>query len=268
LLGNSGEQNMLDLLYVKNIDMGITDDSMIAHFKETNPGRYNNIDSRIKYITKLLDNELHIIARNDIISIDDLRGRKVNFYQEKSSTAILSENLFRTLGIEVIPVYYHQDIANRMLKSGEIAAVVRANGAPVPFIQQFKKTDGLHFLSIEPSLKNYDKLLEHYAPAYLKHSDYPELIAEGETVNTIANATVLATCAWQENSDRYRKVANFVNKFFDNIDKFMVEPRHPKWREINLAAKVPGWQRFKPAEDWLNSHKAKAAGSANGRNAF
>ena len=268
MLGNSGEQNMLDILYLKYIDMGITDSNMMAHFKDLDPTKYKNIEGRVKYITKLLDNELHIVARSEIRTIADLRGKKVNFYQQKSSTAILAERLFKTLDIEVVPVYYHQDVANAMLKNGEIAAVARANGAPVPFVQQFKKADGVHFLSIEPSLKNYDHLLELYSPAYLKHEDYPELIPEGQTVPTIANATLLATYAWPENSYRYNKVANFVNHFFDNVEKLMVEPRHPKWREINLAANIPGWSRFKPAEDWLNSHKAKTAGPSNVREQF
>jgi TRAP transporter TAXI family solute receptor len=268
LIGNSGEQNMLDLLYLKNIDMGITDDSMMRHFKEMNPTRYKNIETRVQLIAKLLDNELHIVARNEIKSVADLRGKKVNFYQAKSSTAIFAEHLFRILGIAVVPVYYHQDVANRMLKNGEIDAIVRANGAPVPFVQQFKKSDGVHFLAIEPTLKSYDQLLEYYSPAFLKHEDYPELIGEGQSVPTVANATVLASFAWPGNSDRYRKVANFVNRFFDNIDSFMVEPHHPKWREINLAATVPGWQRFKAAEDWLSSHKTRTAAGTSVRDAL
>jgi TRAP-type uncharacterized transport system substrate-binding protein len=268
LLGNSGEQSMLDILYLRYIDMGIMDDHMIEHFRQLNQVRYKNIDDRVRFIAKLLDNELHIIARNEITAIGDLSGKKVNFYQPMSSTAILSETLFKTLGIEVIPVYYHQEAANRMLKSGEIAAIMRANGAPVAFAQQFKRSDGVHFLAVEPSLKNYAQLLELYSPAYLKHEDYPELIPPGQRIQTIANSTVLATYNWPENSDRYRKVANFVNKFFDNIDKFMIEPRHPKWRQINLAANVNGWKRFKPADDWLNSHKTKMADSAKIREAF
>jgi hypothetical protein len=27
--------------------------------------------------------------------------------------------------------------------------------------------------------------------------------------------------------------------------------RHPKWIEASLSADIPGWQRFKAAEDWL-----------------
>jgi uncharacterized protein len=262
ILGNSGEQNMLDILYMRYIDMGIMDDNMIGHFKEVDPERYKNVEDRIRLVTRLFDNELHIIARNDIRSIYDLRGQKVNFYQQMSSTALLSTNLFKTLGIDVVPVYYHQEAANQMLKNGEIAAVARANGAPVAFVQQFKKADGVHFLSVEPSFKNYGQLLERYSPAYLKSEDYPELIPPGQRVQTIANSTVLATYNWPEGTDRYRKVANFVNKFFDNIDKFMVESRHPKWRQINLAANLTGWKRFKPAEEWLGTHKTKVPRSA------
>jgi len=33
LLGNSGEQSMLDLLYLRYIDMGIMDDNMVEHFR-------------------------------------------------------------------------------------------------------------------------------------------------------------------------------------------------------------------------------------------
>jgi TRAP transporter TAXI family solute receptor len=269
VLGNSGEQNMLDLLYLKDVDMGIMDDNILSYFKQINPAKYKNIDDRIRFIAKLFDAELHIIARDEVKSIYDLRGKKVNFYQPKSSTSIMAEHLFRILEIDVIPAYYYQDVANQMLKSGEIAAVVRANGAPIPFVQQFKKADGLHFLAIDPSLKNYAQLLELYSPAYLKHEQYPELVPEGQRIPTIANAAVLATYAWPENSERYRRVANFVNKFFDNIDKFMIEPQHPKWRDINLAANITGWKRFKAADDWLNSHKAAATASpSNVREAF
>jgi hypothetical protein len=34
----------------------------------------------------------------------------------------------------------------------------------------------------------------------------------------------------------------------------MKPPRHPKWKEASIAASIPGWQRFKAAEDWLKQH--------------
>ena len=29
---------------------------------------------------------------------------------------------------------------------------------------------------------------------------------------------------------------------------------HPKWHEASYSAVIPGWQRFKAAEDWLVQH--------------
>jgi uncharacterized protein len=108
-------------------------------------------------------------------------------------------------------------------------------------------------------------LREKYLPGLIKHEHYPELVAEGETIPTIANATILAVYAWPENTERYRKVANFVNKFFGNIERFMAPPRHPRWREINLAAQVPGWKRFKAAQDWLDLHGGTTGRTGDGR---
>jgi len=39
-------------------------------------------------------------------------------------------------------------------------------------------------------------------------------------------------------------------------------PRHPKWREASISATIPGWQRFKAAQDWLDMHQPSAASTA------
>ncbi len=52
-----------------------------------------------------------------------------------------------------------------------------------------------------------------------------------------------------------------MDAFFNKFDQFQQPPRHPKWREVNLTAEVPGWTRFQPAQDWLVSQTT--AGTAN-----
>ena len=34
-------------------------------------------------------------------------------------------------------------------------------------------------------------------------------------------------------------------------DQFQIAPRHPKWRDVNLGATVPGWNRHTIAEQML-----------------
>jgi len=52
-------------------------------------------------------------------------------------------------------------------------------------------------------------------------------------------------------------VQRFVDRLFKNWDKFQNPPFHPKWRDVNLAATVPGWTRFSVAEEMLQ-HLVKA----------
>ena len=56
---------------------------------------------------------------------------------------------------------------------------------------------------------------------------------------------------WPENTDRYRRVQRFVEALYTKWDKFLLAPRHPKWKDVNLAATVPGWTRWSVAEDML-----------------
>jgi uncharacterized protein len=67
---------------------------------------------------------------------------------------------------------------------------------------------------------------------------------------------------WPENSDRYSRVSRFVDASFSRFDEFLQPGRHPKWKEVNLAADVPGWERVKPAQDWLNRTAAAGRPSA------
>jgi TRAP-type uncharacterized transport system substrate-binding protein len=265
VLGRGGVHNMFDILNLRGIDMGVMDDTMLEVYKKTDPVKYAHIASRVHYIAKLANAEMHIVARKEIKSLSDLRGQKVNFYQKTSVTALFATDMFKMLGIQVEPTYLHQEEADRLLKAGEIAAAVRALSAPIPYVEQFKRDDNLHLLPVDSSLPHYDKLREKYLPGLIRHEHYPELVPQGETIPTIANATILAVYAWPENTERYRKVANFVSKFFGNIDKFMTPPRHPRWREINLAAQVPGWRRFKAAQDWLDVHGGTTGRTGDGR---
>jgi hypothetical protein len=49
-----------------------------------------------------------------------------------------------------------------------------------------------------------------------------------------------------------------VEAFFPKIAEFQKPPRHVKWREVNLAASLPGWNRFEAAQAWLDSQRQVA----------
>ena len=90
-----------------------------------------------------------------------------------------------------------------------------------------------------------------YLPADLTHQSYPALIADGAPVSTVAVGSVMAVFAWPQSNERYAKVSRFIDAFFTRFPELLKPPRHPKWKDVNLAAKVPGWTRFGPAQDAL-----------------
>jgi hypothetical protein len=104
-----------------------------------------------------------------------------------------------------------------------------------------------------------EALEEDYFPAKMTSEDYPNLIPKGGSVDTIAVGAVLAAFNWPQNTDRYRRVALFVDAFFSKFPEFQKPARHSKWREANLASTLRGWKRFPAAEEWLAKNPERQA---------
>jgi TRAP-type uncharacterized transport system substrate-binding protein len=262
ILGVGGIQTLNDMLFLRAIDMGIVDhDDMIA-LKPRDPGLYGNIDQRIQYITKLFNTELHVLARKDIKTFADLNGKKVNVSFKDSNTDVTAGRLFDMLHMHVEKTYFGPDAAVSKLAKGEITAMMIVSGAPHAGISRLKADDGVHFLQLDDaSMPGYDlaPVFAEYLPGELTHEMYPNLITEDAPVQTVVNRALLVTYAWPEGSTQYQKTVRFVNSFFEKISRFRETGFHPKWGEVNLWADVPGWTRFKPAAEWLASHKVATA---------
>jgi len=258
VLGVGGLQNANDVLFMKGIDMGVVDEDNLRLLKKRDPQLYANLEQRIQYITKLYNSEFHVLARNEIRTYDDLRGKKVIFNLKDSQTEVTADIIFNALKIDVQRANYDNDEAIKKLREGEISAMIILSGAPQAALAKLKKEDGVHFLALDrESLPNHDlhSIFSDYLPAEITHEHYPNLIAEGTSVPTVANRALLVTYSWPEESVRYKRIAKFVQEFFGKIDQFHSSARHPKWKEVNLSAEIPGWTRFKPAAEWLAAHR-------------
>lgn len=245
MIGKGSVQNVADILYLHGIDIGIVQSDALVYIERHN--LYPGVQQLVDYIAKLYEEEVHVLARKDITELADLAHQKVNVDVRGSGTAMTASVLFDSLGIPVEATNDDQDAALEKLRRGDIAAIVYVVGKPARLFTPLPADSGLHFLAIP--LK--DALLDTYLPAQLRHADYPALVPDGKPVDTVAVGAVMAVYNWQPNTDRYAKVARFVDAFFSKFHLFLQPPRHPKWKEVNLAAQVPGWTRFPPAQDWL-----------------
>jgi TRAP-type uncharacterized transport system substrate-binding protein len=243
--------NMDDLLYLRQIDVAVTQADVFEYFRTQR--KISNLDYRVHYIVRLPVSEVHILAGTDIKTMEDLRGKKVSFGPAGSASSLTGSIVFQRLGVQVEQVLFDNPTALQKLKSGELAALVRVIGRPIDFFAKIPANSGLHFVPI-PFSKTF---ADYYALAELSSKEYPTLVPEGQPVETLGVPAVLAVFNWPKGSDRYRRVERFTEYFFTRWDKFREPPRHPKWRDVNLAATVPGWNRWSVADEMLRRLRGK-----------
>jgi TRAP-type uncharacterized transport system substrate-binding protein len=247
--------NLDDLLYLRGIDVAVTQADVFEFFRTQR--KVTNLASRINYIIRLPPAELHVVARTDINSLQDLRGKKVNFGKPGTGSSLTGPIVFQRFGVQVDETSLDDQLAMQKLRSGEIAATLRLVNKPIAPLAQLPANSGLHLVSI-PFTKQFE---DFYVLGEFTPQDYPTLVPQGATTDTIAVPQVLAVFNWSQNTDRYRKVQRFVQAFFNKFEQFQMPPRHPKWRDVNLMATVPGWTRWSVAEEML-----KQLRQANGTN--
>ena len=247
IVGRGSVQSIADILFLKGVDLGIIRADTLDYLEKK--GYASNIKRQFAYITKLYNEEMHVVASKTIRKLSDLEGKTVSVDLPNGGTFVTAITIFERLGIKANFVFIEQRIAYEKLRKGEIDALVAVQGAPSKFITQIKD-DNLHFVSIDYATP----LQVDYLPSQLKSEDYPALIPAGERVDTISVPAILAAYNWAPGTERFRKVEHFVQGFFDKFKEFQQPPFHPKWKEVVLSAPLNGWTRFPAAQAWLNQH--------------
>jgi len=262
IIGKGGGQNVKDILYLRGVDMGITQSNILRYFNETGEvGKH--IENRMRYIARLYNEEMHVLVRADYNTLQDLRGKTVNFSDIGSGTQTTSQLIFKDLKIPVKEVNMGQSDAIEALKKGDIDATILIAGKPAGAFAKLQPNPAYKLIPIPYT----PELFDYYLPTKLTNEDYPGIIPKDQPIDTIAVSAVLAVFNWDPKSDRYRRVAKFTEAFFANFDKFLEKPRHPKWKEVNLAAELPGWTRFAAAQELLSKDK-NPEGNAQLKEAF
>ncbi len=248
IVGRGSVQSVADILFLQGVDLGIVRSDTLDYLERK--GFAKDIKKQFTYVTKLYNEEMTVIAPKTVRNLRDLEGKTVSVDLPNGGTFVTALTVFERLGLKANFVYIEQRIAMEKLKKGEIDAVIVVGGKPYKSVSNFGNDGRFHLATVD-----YDRPLQgDYLPARLTSKDYPNLIADGETVDTIAVPAVLAAYNWAPNTDRYRKLALFVDAFFTKFPTFQRPPFHPKWKEVSLAAPLPGWQRLGAAQQWLDNH--------------
>ena len=250
--------NVFDLLYLRGVDAAIVYGDVLDHFKSK--PEFAGAWRRINYLLSLFPSEAHMFVRPEINSMQDLAGKTVNFNTHGTAAAYSGPIIFKQLGIEVKATFVPHGVAMEKMKAGdEVAGTFWISSKPLAPFLKGKFPPGFKFVPIE-----YNEKLEYYAPAYLENADYPALIPQGQQIPTVSVPAVLAVYDWPRETDRFQRLSRVVDYLMERFEKLQKEPGyHEKWKDVNLAAQVPGWQRFKVMQEKLDKVAAAAPRSVD-----
>ncbi len=256
LVGKGSLQNLADLLNLRGVDLALVSADS-ARAAEANPA-YSGLRSRVHYIAKIYNQEIHVLAGSDVFTVADLADKTVNVDVAGSGTAVTAPAVFESMHVPVKLAHEIPGVALEKLKRGEIAALVYTPAKPNRLFTSIPPNSGLHLLQLPVS----EALLDTYVPAKFTHADYPSLVLEGEEVETWAVPVLLTAYNWPVGTARYHNLAAFTDLFFSHLSELQQPPFHEKWHDVNIRATVPGWTRAPYAQRWLDRSGVQSAASA------
>lgn len=251
MLGDAGAGNLALLLDDPHADIAFVSTDALAEAA----AKEKSLADKLELVARLAPQEVHILARADIASVSGLSGRKVSFGPAGSASAATAASLFKALGLKVEPVSLDAASAIEQLKQGAISAAMIVGHKPSPLVSAIPANAGIRLLAIP-----FGAPLEAtYLPTRLEPKDYPHLIRADGEVATIATGMVLLAAKSKTDPGSQERVDRFVAAVFPRFAELQAQGRHPKWREVNLAANLPGFKRTRAAEAWLAAHPAEPA---------
>ena len=247
ILGKGSVQNVYDLISLQEVDIAIVQSDVLQFFQRED--QTGGVNASIRYITKLYNEEVHIVAAPEVKSIQDLSGAPVAIGQSGSGTAMTSSLIFEAAGVPIQAYNLNSEEAIAALRDGSVKAAVFVIGKPAQLLVNIPEAADLHLLP----LKLPEDMEFSYAQAQFSTVDYPGLVRSNVGfVNTISVGAVLAAYNWRAGMQDYDDLSLFTERFLDALIIFQTgDSYHPKWQEVDPMVEVSGWTRFDPAARWL-----------------
>ena len=197
IIGYGSLQNVEDLLFLKGIDVGMVHSDVMRHMEQRGilPGARN----RLKYISKLYDEQLHVLASTKYTDVKQLNGQTIIVGRPGSGNEMSALTLIRDLRLKAKIIHVEFEEGVQQVRDGKAAAMVVVTRKPSSKLRKIKVNSDLHFLPV-PMTKT---VLRAYFPDPLTAEDYPNLVPPGKTIETARMAAILAVYNWQDKTARY-----------------------------------------------------------------
>ncbi|MGH8741575.1 MAG: TAXI family TRAP transporter solute-binding subunit, partial [Burkholderiales bacterium] len=226
----------------------------------------------LRVILPLYNTEIHYIVRADseLNYLHDLRNARINGGLVGSGAAFITHTLYRMMFDAAMPAANASYLPNdqaliKLITDKTLDVAVVAAGQPAPIIANMKPEAQkfIKLLKFDPAHPSSKRAVTIYAPATVRASSYPNLLAESFT--TVSVGAFLVTYDYNLEST-VSHLTRFARSLCENFATLQAKG-HPKWRDVELAlpALNDGWTYYPPTARELRSciaEKAKAARQA------
>src|SRR3984957_7728950 len=161
LVGRGSVQSVADILFLQGVDLGIVRADTLDYLERK--GFAKDIKKQFTYVTKLYNEEMHVIASKSVHNLKELDGKTISVDLPNGGTFVTALTMFERLGMKPNVVYIEQRIALEKMRAGEIDAVIVCGGKPYKSVSSFNNDGRFHLVKVD-----YEKPLQgDYLPATL-----------------------------------------------------------------------------------------------------
>jgi len=234
-------QNIHDVFYYESIPLGIAQSDVLAFLNIFGNGdeEIRRQAEAVKTVYPLYKEEIHLIARKEINSIEELSGKRVAIGELGSGTNTTAATILRDLGISPEELLtFESKKAIDALRDSEIDALFYVIDVPAKVLQEeISLADNLHLLAISLPITADDEFYRSlYEPVTLAAGSYEW---QAEPVETLAVQSVLFTVAEQD-CESVTQVAQLIK---NNLSWFK-ENGASVWQGVNLeGSSIPEERR-------------------------
>jgi uncharacterized protein len=225
------------IMYKPGADVGLVQADALDQWMADNPA--STAKRHLRFVARLYDKAIHVVARKSITNIRQLEGLKVNVDKPGSGGELTARLLLDRLGVRATLTHFDTKDALQRLSSGEIDAAIVLAPSPTWEVLLFQD-EGLHLVEVpwEPAVGG------PYDPLELQSTDYPTLIAEGERIRTLSVGVVLAVYNWRKDTKGFKRLESFVDALLAHVDRKDRSKDYFAWAKVDLSRGAHGWERF------------------------
>jgi TRAP transporter TAXI family solute receptor len=225
-------ENVLQVYDRRTIQLAITQSDVLYFMAELGDDKTREVVSKIRIVMPLYVEELHVLAKPNIKTLEDLNGKRIAVGDPGSGTSVTAEIVLAVAGIEPSAVFpVGGPAAVEGLQQDKVDAIFYVAGKPVRLLQETLEPDTqFHLLPItgEKIRKVFGEPVEIPAGTYAWQND---------AVDTVGVLAGIMTRDFPADSDECKQVMRVSRMIQENL-AWLREKGHEKWATVDLSAPV------------------------------